>query len=699
MAKKDITQKFSGFMNLLDEIKAHKLKNYFLISALLLLATLFLLPQTGIFGADGKPKLANYYLKTPISGSEIQELAKWDLVILGMQVQDTNPEIFSLLRAINSDIKIIAYLSAMEFPAQNYINLESANGPWHKMLNQINNAWYLKDGFGQIHSIWPGNNSFNLTRFCPEINGQKFNVFLPQFVKKELIDTGNWDGIFFDNALESIKDTNNGNVDINNDGIIDDKNFADSEWKNGVMTMLNETRRLLGNDKIIMVNSSSYAHDFINGRLYETWPHSWLGGWAGTMRDYKNLEKDIKNFPETIVLNPNTNNTGNQNDFQKVRFGLGSALMGGGYFAFDFGTNDHSQLWWYDEYGVDLGAPIGEPKNLLNAKNVQYENGVWRRDFENGIVLVNSTNQAQKINLTDGVYEKIRGFQDPITNNGQIINQVILSPNDGIFLLRKLEILKQSVFLNGSFVRIFNPDGATKQSGFYSYDARFSGGDEVLIIDLDGDNKNETISAGDSMVQIYSSDGIKISSFYPYTSAYNRGVHLAIGDINGDGKKEIITGTKKGGGPHIRIFDNFGKLINKGFFAFDKNSRGGVNVAVGDVNGDGIDEITAGAGFGQKPEVKIFNFDGKQINSTFLAYAQTFRGGVNVASFDLNKDKKDEIITGAGAGGGPHVRIFDALGVAQGKGFFAFDKNKRNGVKVGAEDVDGDREVEIVAME
>jgi hypothetical protein len=72
---------------------------------------------------------------------------------------------------------------------------------------------------------------------------------------------------------------------------------------------------------------------------------------------------------------------------------------------------------------------------------------------------------------------------------------------------------------------------------------------------------------------------------------------------------------------------------------------------------------------------------------------------VNVAVADLNKDNKDEIITGAGSGGGPHVRIFDASGKIIDKGFFAFDKNKRNGVRVGAADVDGDGEKEVVARE
>lgn len=675
------------------------LRHGFLNAGLLLLIIFCLSVEADVFGAGGKPKLANYFLKTPISASEMQELAKWDLVILGMQIQDTNPEIFSTLRALNPKIKIIAYLSTMEFPEQNYVNLESANGPWHKMRAQVNQNWYLKDGSGNIHSIWPGNNSFNLTKFCPEVNGQKFNTWLPQFVKNTLIDTGNWDGVFFDNALESIKDTNNGKVDINNDGVIDDKNFADSNWREGVLTMLAETRRILGNDKIIMVNSSSYAQDYINGRLYETWPHSWLGGWAGSMRDYQNLENQIKYSPTVVVLNPNTNNTGKQNDFQKVRFGLGSALMGGGYFAFDFGTNDHSQLWWYDEYDVNLGAPWGAAKNVLNNGAIRYENGVWRRDFEKGVVIVNATTQTQKIDLTDAVYEKIRGQQDPSTNSGQIVKQVTLAPNDGIFLLRKLEILTGAVFTNGSFVRIFNSIGQTKRTGFYSYNPKFAGGEEILILDLDGDGQAETISAGDSLVQIWSAEGNKIASFYPYTANYKRGVRLAVGDLNGDKKMEIVTGTKKGGGPHVRIFDSTGQLLDKGFFAFDKSLRGGVSVALGDVNGDGQAEIIAGAGAGQKPEVRVFDAKGQQLGGTFFAYVLSFHGGVNVAVADLNKDKKDEIITGAGSGGGPHVRIFDASGKIIDKGFFAFDKNKRNGVRVGVADVDGDGEKEVVARE
>ena len=80
------------------------------------------------------------------------------------------------------------------------------------------------------------------------------------------------------------------------------------------------------------------------------------------------------------------------------------------------------------------------------------------------------------------------------------------------------------------------------------------------------------------------------------------------------------------------------------------------------------------------PEVKIFNSSGEEIIK-FMAYAESFRGGVNVTVGDINSDGKDEIITGPASAGGPQVRIFNEKGKALWQ-FFAMDKKLRGGINL-----------------
>ncbi|MFC1622480.1 putative glycoside hydrolase [Patescibacteria group bacterium] len=696
MAKTSIFSKYRQFIINLSNI-ANKAKISCFLVTLILLMSFLLLNSTNSVHAknDGYPKLANYFLKTPINQAEVYELAKWDVVILGMQAQDTSPEIFSQLRELNPNIKIIAYLSAMEFPIVNIGNLESVKGPWHRMYQQIDSKWYLKDGSGNIHSIWPGNYSFNITKYCPDYNNQKFNEFLPKFVKDTLMSTGKWDGVFYDNVLDGIKFTNNGQVDINNDFKIDDQVWADQAWREGALTLLNNTRKALGNNKIILVNSSSYGKDYINGRLYESWPDPWQGGWTGSMQDYASLEKNILSYPQIIILNPNTNNTGVQNA-QKIRFGITSTLMGDGYFAYDYGTQDHSQVWHYTEYDVALGNPINSAYNTLNKNSSSFVTGVWRRDFTNGLALVNSTNKTQIINL-EKEYTRI--------DNAQKIKTITLLSEDGIILLGKPIVdkvvptpsvpipetpavltsdfepdLTGVVFTNGSYVRAFDKRGNLKASSFYAYDKRFPDGAQIVYTDFQPkadpplaeniDKENEIVVANKSKIQVFKNNGLLISEFYPYGENYTKGINLAIGNVTGDDSLEIVTGVQKGSAPFVRVFDMSGKVINNGFMAYAENFFGGVKIALGDLNGNGYKEIVVGAGYGGGPHVRIFNADSHLFDPGFFPYDPEFRGGINVSCMDLNGDGKDEIITGAGRGGGPHVQIYDKIGHLVDPGFF-----------------------------
>ena len=182
-----------------------------------------------------------------------------------------------------------------------------------------------------------------------------------------------------------------------------------------------------------------------------------------------------------------------------------------------------------------------------------------------------------------------------------------------------------------------------------------------------------------SLVKITDQDGKKDIEFYPYGVNFKGGVSFAAGDINGDGGQEIITAAGPGGGPHVIIFDNNGKLLGQ-FFAFSKNFRGGVNLASADVNNDGRDEIIAVQASGGDSEIKIFNGRGQFLGS-FYAYDNKFKGGLNIAVGDLDGNGVAEIVTGLAAGKIPEVRIFKADGVLR-RQFLAYPKTFRGGVKV-----------------
>ncbi len=221
------------------------------------------------------------------------------------------------------------------------------------------------------------------------------------------------------------------------------------------------------------------------------------------------------------------------------------------------------------------------------------------------------------------------------------------------------------------------------------------------------------------LVQVYNADGSLKYSFMAYDASFRGGVRVAIGDVTGDGVPDIVTAPGPGMPPQIKVFDGTSGAEVANYMAYHENFLGGVYVAVADINGDGHADIITGAGAGGGPHVKIM--DGAYVVppldsatppttppvpsplpgagsapgvlASFYAYAPNFTGGVRVAAADANGHP--EIITGAGPGGGPHVRVYDGVTGQISQSFYAFAPTYTGGVYVTAGDIAGNGDTEV----
>ena len=197
-----------------------------------------------------------------------------------------------------------------------------------------------------------------------------------------------------------------------------------------------------------------------------------------------------------------------------------------------------------------------------------------------------------------------------------------------------------------------------------------------------------------------------LGSFTALTQNPGGEVRVAGCDFNSDGTDDIIARPGVGKRAEVRVFDGVTGLPFPAplgsFLAFETGFLGGVHVTCGDVTGDSIPDIIAARGALAPPEVRVF--DGGMTAAplpplfrSFLAFNQSFLGGVRVAACDVNQDGKTEIIAARGPLGQPEVRTFDGATGSQLGSFLAFNQSFLGGVYVACGDVTGDSIPEIIA--
>ncbi|MET0983986.1 MAG: putative glycoside hydrolase, partial [Steroidobacteraceae bacterium] len=154
-------------------------------------------------------------------------------------------------------------------------------------------------------------------------------------------------------------------------------------------------------------------------------PEKW-GSWNIMLSWYRKTMATLGE-PKLGVFNQH----GDPADYQTFRYGFASCLMDDGYYSFTVHGQGYSGVQWFDEYDVKLGKAISSPSTSA------WKNGVYRRDFEKGIVLVNPKgNGPQTVTIESG-FKRFSGKQAPSVNNGADVSTVTLQERDGIVLVRK----------------------------------------------------------------------------------------------------------------------------------------------------------------------------------------------------------------------------------------------------------------------
>jgi hypothetical protein len=340
------------------------------------------------------------------------------------------------LKTMNPNLLVFEYIKNNET-----YGLPGSCGPWSALCNKLGAMnWYLYPtggSGGPVPSTWPGSTSINNTVFTrPDSNGDNWLNWFAKWAVSTYPST--FDGFSVDNVF--LKPRVNG--DWNRDGVTDSDNSSQAaQWQQqGYVSFFSKLHSLMPG-KFQIGNISDWVQPgavltqyqgMVDGGVMEgmigwSWSIETWGGWDAMMKGYRQAMAALGG-PQIGIFAQ----VGSPTDYQSFRYGFASALMGDAFYTFNTTTGGNGDWPWFDEYSYQhkFGAAVSSPPTTA------WQNGVYRRDYENGIALVNPKGNGTQTVTLETNYTRITGTQAPSINNGQTVRTLTLSDRDGIILLR-----------------------------------------------------------------------------------------------------------------------------------------------------------------------------------------------------------------------------------------------------------------------
>ncbi len=414
------------------------------------------------------PRLATVRIGAGKKGSARQyddpatqaDLAKVHVAVLHydsswQRTHDSMNDVVKELRARNPDIKVVLYTKANEINFTNSSHDKSEAEVRQKVHDM---DWWVRDAKGNpVRSEYKDEFKLvNLTRYAPKSDGLTWAQWYAQWTyDKYLRQNPLVDGLYMDNVSWQPHRTAMDVADWNRDGKPDPSNREDvrSWFRQGYRDYLDEIGRRMPPGKLKLVNAARWGqstpegsaplaeyYGAAHGGVIESLiakgkkhaPEEW-GGWLGMMRYYRKVMSVFADPKIGIMMHGLTS----ASDYQDMRYGLSSCLLDDGYYAPHVQSEGYISTRWYDEFGVKMGQAITPPPTSA------WQDGVWRRDFEHAIALVNPKGNGPRTIDLNGTFRKIDGTQDRDVNDGKKVTSVTLQDRDGIILLKQGDEVKK----------------------------------------------------------------------------------------------------------------------------------------------------------------------------------------------------------------------------------------------------------------